>query len=295
MDFEGLSQSCALNPKRQRSALLVLSLPTNKDTQGFGGWRKCTSPEPSILPSKLRPNFSIVIIIALARGGYVISHSCFFFLLVFNVFFLHNMLLPICFLFFLLCWRLMWDFGIIVQSPLPPNNHPPILHFFMDFRFLTSISSSRFPGIFLGFQVFGLGDVTYCAQLRKVGSNEWECLLRFLCFDVYDWRICYKCEFWAFAFVLWKGEYVCGEYVLSAMCVCDSRFVWCKVIVCLSRKLLQSNCNFKNMIRGGQQKQLQRRRNTPNSLPGSSSDSSFNLSSLHDNLTESSTAPNSLK
>jgi hypothetical protein len=75
----GLSQSCALNPKRQRSALLVLSLPTNKDTQGFGGWRKCTSPEPSILPSKLRPNFSIVIIIALARGGYVISHSCFFF------------------------------------------------------------------------------------------------------------------------------------------------------------------------------------------------------------------------
>jgi len=27
-----LSQSCALNPKQQRSALLVLSLPTNKET-----------------------------------------------------------------------------------------------------------------------------------------------------------------------------------------------------------------------------------------------------------------------
>jgi hypothetical protein len=98
-------------------------------------------------------------------------------------------------------------------------------------------------------------------------------------------------NFWAFAFVLWKGEYVCG-YVLSAMCVCDSRCVWCKVIVRLWRKLLQSNCDFKKMIRGGQQKQLQRRRNTPNSLLGSSSDSSFNLNSLHDNLTESSTAPN---
>ncbi len=33
------------------------------------------------LPSKLRPNFSIAIIIALARGGYLISHSCLFFVL----------------------------------------------------------------------------------------------------------------------------------------------------------------------------------------------------------------------
>lgn len=80
-----------------------------------------------------------------------------------------------------------------------------------------------------------------------MGSTEWECLLRFFALMCMIEGFVTNVNFWAFAFVLWKGEYVCdvcGEYVLSAMCVCDSRFVWCKDIVRLWRKLLQSNCNF---------------------------------------------------
>jgi hypothetical protein len=82
----GLSQSGALNPKQQRSALLVLSLPTNKETHthktNFRVWwvEKVDLSGAQYLPSKVRPSFSIAIIIALARGEYVISHSCFSFL-----------------------------------------------------------------------------------------------------------------------------------------------------------------------------------------------------------------------
>ncbi len=105
----GLSQSCALNPKQQRSALLVLSLPTNnrhtRQTLGFGGWRKCTSPEPSICLQNFDPIFPSLSSLDLQEVGTLSLIDAFVF--VFNVIFLHNMLLPICFLFFLLCWRLM--------------------------------------------------------------------------------------------------------------------------------------------------------------------------------------------